>query len=80
MFDIRLIYNNDFINTMRGITVLEQLSDKEKVLQDLKDAISRIKLIDPKEQKKQKECLKKLEKELGSKKFQDFLLIQSGLN
>ena len=43
------------------------------------DALSNIKLLNSDEQKTQKEYIDKIEKELGSEKFQEFLLEQAGL-
>jgi len=45
----------------------------------LQKALSKIELLNPEEQKKQKKFLEQKEKELGFDKFQDWLFEQAGL-
>ena len=65
-------------------TPLQDLIPEEEITntieKKLREALDHIKLLGPEEQKKRKQELEKLEKEIGHEKFQEFLLEQVGLN
>ena len=80
-FKLDILQQEDEILEL-GTELQEQIP--EDIITDLLkkkvySALSNIKLLNPEEQKNQKEYLEKLEKELGHEKFQEFLLEQAGL-
>jgi len=64
-------------------TELQSLVPEDEITDPLKkqlhEALSKLKILSPEEQKKQKEEMDKLRKELGEEKFQAWLLEQAGL-
>ena len=80
-FKLDILHQEDEILEL-GTELQEQIPEDiitDPLKKKVYNALSNIKLLNPEEQKTQKEYLEKIEKELGHEKFQEFLLEQAGL-